>query len=820
MLISPAHIGALAARPAVAAPTTPSIRIEPHDPPSFSSLPATWTPTVYVTGLARAKWAVFQVSTSGQYSSNMLWQEVDVAGGQFVPSASMQFERDRLVVKSLDDVHEDTSGPAVLNAPPPADTDGLTMARAFVSDLTVGLCIERGALIWAGQITTERLQNYRDLGATHVRFVGPWGSQHGVWPDIANGEGDWLFEAAERAMAVGLKIAIDGLDIMYPEDMQDGRVMPHLREYARRIRSRNWDLARCAIGAAQEYAAGSNIEHQAKMHEAIAVMREELPNHLLMAAGADWDSPWTLIDGTFVPPPDDRVIYQWHIYAENADNIRTTEDLQYWLSQWSAETNLVTLCGEYGTAPAGGGEAEVGSPAYWRWPGIIEAGWRGMGQQRPTYWVVTDGNWWRLNKGGGTETAELMDDVAAAISAGDQHIRAQSWFQPITGGGGGGNPAPPGRQVTRLQILHRGQSGAYYANSFGADGALRDTVAALTQLPVDLISRINQGDDNTIHSGTYAFWDNPYNDQARWLTPSDYASSPLGWAGNYPMNETLNAVSRYVSSDPEIPLYDLRLHWEYDIGVDEGAAKAAYREGAWEITRRLRAARAKSAGKHVAAYLYCPYQGGSWNALGDVNAAWVADLADPARNVVMGCGNMLDGQPNTQYDPNGDYSHWGDQSSPRIYPRVAFRIAKHAWDQGWCPSGVDLSDCPSMGPYIQSASRSGNSLNLTIAHDKGGSLAAGADGIDWTTFTCSDGAGNSHLEATGGAVTGGNTVRVDFPSQPPGGGRVWYAYFPAFRWRGLIRDNWHSARPAKYASVPNVGVVEFPLQRTLQGVSY
>lgn len=35
-----------------------------------------------------------------------------------------------------------------------------------------------------------------------------------------------------------------------------------------------------------------------------------------------------------------------------------------------------------------------------------------------------------------------------------------------------------------------------------------------------------------------------------------------------------------------------------------------------------------------------------------------------------------------------------------------------------------------------------------------------------------------------------------------------------------IRDDWHAIRPAKYGNVPHVGMVEFPLQRTLSGVPY
>ena len=77
---------------------------------------------------------------------------------------------------------------------------------------------------------------------------------------------------------------------------------------------------------------------------------------------------------------------------------------------------------------------------------------------------------------------------------------------------------------------------------------------------------------------------------------------------------------------------------------------------------------------------------------------------------------------------------------------------------------------------------------------------------------------DSHTEVTGGAIVSATAIRLDFPSQPQAGGRVRHCGFPCYRNRGLVRDDWHSIRPAKYATVPNVGVVEFPQQRTLAGI--
>ncbi len=686
-------------------------------------------------------------------------------------------------------------------------TDGPAMARAFVSDLKLGLNIERAGPIQNGWITAAQLREYKDLGITHMRFFPPVRPDWGGFPDPARGGIDYLLDAAERAMAVGLKVHVDLLDIMSPSGMADRRVMPYLRAAAQRVGRRNWEVSRYALGAVNEYAGGTNAEHRAKMHEATAVLRAELPDTLLVVAGGYWGHPDHLMDGTFVPPRDGRILVQWHCYDPNAADVRAGQHWQDRLSAWAAANDLVTYCGEWGVGPPDNSTGAASNQA--EFPKHIDAAARGMGQQRPTFWTVTTGGWWRFNQ---DNSGALRPDVAAAIAAGSRHIDRQPWFRA----------AAPGRQVRRIQVLHRGQSNAAFAAQYGADAALRDTLAALTALPVDLVSRVNSADDSTLHSGSYSYWDSPYNGDPRWLAPrgDNYASAPAGWRNQEAMTQTLNAVSRHVSADPEIPLIDLRLHWEYDLAMEDEAARAAYRAGTWEITRRIRAARPKAAGKHVAAYAYCPYEGGHWHALGHINAAWAADLDDAARSVVMACGNMMDAEKNTQYAREGDPSHWGGQSAPRIYPRIAFRLAKLCWDNGWLPADVDLSDCPSMGPRIRSASRSGNSVHLVVAHDKGSSLVAGQDGIDWSAFAASNGDGSNHLGATGGAITGADTVRVDFPARPAAGGRVWYAAWPNFRRKRLIRDNWHAARPAKYAAVPNVGVVEFPLQRTLAGVPY
>ncbi len=323
---------------------------------------------------------------------------------------------------------EAASGPAALAAAPRADRRA--MARAFVSDLTMGVNIERAQAIKNGWITAAQLREYKGQGITHARFFPPVRPDWGGFPDPARGELDYLLDAAERAMGAGLKVHVDLLDVMSASGMADRRVMPYLRAAARRIEGRNWDVSRYALGAANEYAAGTNAEHRAKMHEATAALRAELPNSLLVAASGYWGHPGHLMDGTFVPPRDGRILVQWHCYEPDAADVRSSRQWQNRISAWAAANRLVTYCGEWGIGPPDNSTGAANAQS--EFPKHIDAAARGMGQQRPTFWTVTGGGWWRLNQ---DNSGALRPDVAAAFAAGSRHIAQQPWFRPAARGG-------------------------------------------------------------------------------------------------------------------------------------------------------------------------------------------------------------------------------------------------------------------------------------------------------------------------------------------------------------------------------------------------
>lgn len=825
--------------------------------PVYSALPGSWSPTITVRGFLTVEWAVFQVSESGAYTSDMTPLAVSAPAGtaangtwSFTPSATIKGARDRVIVKTTFSwpapagTLEWQSEGAVVNLPPPAagtgaaPGTGLAHARDFMSDLTVGVNIERAATVLTGWITTGRLQSYKDAGCTHVRFFVPATPNDGLdfgispkIPQVDNGDLDWFFDAVGRAIGVGLKVQFDLLDVVFEgsqadkNEMWDDRIMPYLTRCGKRIAARNWDVRKYAVGAANEYGGGNNGLHKTRMHQAVATLRAELPNSLLVCAAALWNDPGSILGdvsswagpmGTFEPPADTRLLVQWHKYDDNAHN---ADGANYWqgrLNTWAADNNRVTFCGEWGRGPADGGGGVVGDQGYLQWANVIGFS-VGMWQQAPTYWTVTSSGWWRMNK---DNTGELRDEVVTALKAADAAIRAKPEWQSRktawTAGAApaGGNAAPAGSAVVpRIQVLHRGQSNAYFGDSSGAAEMLRATFQNLAGVPVDMVSRRETADDSTLHSGTHTYWDSPYNNEGRWLAPpsNNYASDPATWTAQDPMVGTLNAVSRNVSTDSAVPLYDFPVHNEYDGRMDDGAARAAYPNGYWEPARRIRAARTKAAGKHVHLRGYCPYTSDVKDATLDViRRAWLADFGDASRNVLKACGNMHDAVDRADFP-----GHWTDATCQRLYPRVAFMAAVHAYKRGWLPSTVDLSDCPSEGPWITGASVSGNSVTLTVAHDKGTALVGGADGVDWAAFTCSAADNyDAHMDANNGQIMSATSIRVDFPSPPPANGFVWHAAKQWYRNRGIIRDNWHAIRPAKYAAVPNVAQVEFPLQRT------
>ena len=94
------------------------------------------------------------------------------------------------------------------------------------------------------------------------------------------------------------------------------------------------------------------------------------------------------------------------------------------MDEWCAKKGAVSYGGEVGQGPADGSGG--GATTYANFPQQILNAARGAGKQRPCYWTVTKGVWWRLNE---PNSARLRPEVAKAIAEASAHIAAQDWYK-------------------------------------------------------------------------------------------------------------------------------------------------------------------------------------------------------------------------------------------------------------------------------------------------------------------------------------------------------------------------------------------------------
>lgn len=794
-----------------------SIALVPHDPGDLGAAPKNWSTVANVTGLAQVMWAVFDAN----FASDMTWQTVNVVDGKAAITCTFKKAGDRLIVKSLDATIEDVSGQVsfstVVNPTPVTDAEFIA---SFFNPLTIGPNIEREAGAGRSRAYFAKLKTDSDSNWTRL-FIATKKS----WGFASDATINAYLDSVANAVAEGFSVEIDCMDVCEPADVYSDpstgntpapETVSYVSRFAGLVAARNFDKRKVAVGSAQEWAYKTNAFYQKARLAFTAALRAKLPGFILVENGANWNDPSTLVDGTFVPNTDKLVVYQWHEYNMNAEQLSAAIATGNKVKTWADSKGVLAFCGEWGKGPASGPADGIQTTLI---PQVIDAIARGAGHQRPLIWTITNGSWWKMNN---TGNLDLKPANATALKSAVAYIKTQSYYkagtitQPT-------NPTPG--LVSKIQVRHRGQSNAYYADQYGAPSRMQEMMADLTTLTIDMISRREQSTgDNTLHSGTYTYWDSPYNSEGRWLTVpgNDYTSDPATWTNAGPMTQTIAATNNFVSADKTIPLYDLIVHWEYDMAMEDSASKAAYTKGRDEVAKRLLAAKPKDTGKYIQMIGYCPYEGGALNALTNINTAWAVMTADPSRYTIMAAGNMMDGQKNTQYNPAGDNSHWGNLSGPRIYLRCACVAAKDAWSRGWLPSAVNLSDLPTYGPRMASAVRAtSSSLTVTVTHDKGTALVAGDQGLDWTSFSYTSNNG-SHVRPTSGAILSANTFQLNFAAAIPSTGteKLFNCFHPNFRYRNILRDNWHAIRPSKYDNIRNIANLEFPMQRDTAGISF
>lgn len=170
-----------------------------------------------------------------------------------------------------DDVPDTSNNnPPVMQPPvvvPP--TPAVSAAKTFVSDLKLGINVERGRAWYLSDFGsgTVGYSYYKVLGITHVRLFYPFrpslnmGGSAGV--DIAPTKAEFvrLLNSAKNANNAGLKVMLDLLDVMEAHDFSGSRqalVDNYVRMAAQAIKEYNFDPKMFAVGAVNEWAGGGS----------------------------------------------------------------------------------------------------------------------------------------------------------------------------------------------------------------------------------------------------------------------------------------------------------------------------------------------------------------------------------------------------------------------------------------------------------------------------------------------------------------------------------------------------------------------------------
>lgn len=316
--------------------------------------------------------------------------------------------------------------PAPAPVPPAPSGSALERVRRVIAPWRYGINVERGQALWNGWITDDTLRHYAAQGVTHVRYFAPSGGRYALMNP--NDLGLWI-DACRRTVAAGMAAHLDFLDVVGLEHLNDA-ALNYVRACARKVREAGLDPARVVVGAVNEYAGGDskagaacNTAFNGWRTKADDAIHAELPDFVVATASGWWGHPDTLMAGGFALRPDKPQLIQWHCYEPDANNPNNPVWWQGRLDKWAKANGAVTYGGEFGIGPPdnSNGAAE----RYADFPKHILNAARGMGQQRPAHWTVTDGSWWRVNEPG---SGRLRPEIAAAIKEASAHIARQDWY--------------------------------------------------------------------------------------------------------------------------------------------------------------------------------------------------------------------------------------------------------------------------------------------------------------------------------------------------------------------------------------------------------
>lgn len=385
-------------------------------------------------------------------------------------------------------------------------------------------------------------------------------------------------------------------------------------------------------------------------------------------------------------------------------------------------------------------------------------------------------------------------------------------------------PGAGGGQVGNIKVILQGQSNAVFW--FDADGTYTTSVQFSTMVKQlcglsdsQFTLEASRSDFTpaaaTLFSGTYTYAMTGH--PPEWLYP---VGGTLADPSTWPNDDAMNSLKQFCTNNQgnlaaNRPWILMRMHDEYDSTLSMQLERDTYEAANREFIKRWRSYMGGRPNNLLPVFqVFVPYgMNTRLDTAKAIRKAWRQEAADSAHAFYHGVGAVLDAQH------RGDNSHWTQDSATRVARRMAIRIARWLYDNGY--SANDLSWLPDFGPRIIQALRvvgDNTKLDLVIAHNKANDIQIKGTGNP-AAFIVVD--GSTAVVVNSISRVAADKIRLSLASAlaPSGVVTVDYGLMPDYApLENQITDNWSSiTKPALAASVTNLNQ-DMPLARMRQEI--
>lgn len=299
----------------------------------------------------------------------------------------------------------------VTEPPPPDPSAEAAPARAWVAPLTIGVNVERFRASTLSYGTAPLRTNtaywayLKSLGFSHVRFSLPWRTQtdmsglgwvNGVEP--ADADLDPLLDASETAIRAGLKVIYTCTDTVGADFLFYGAAIESvLARTAVRISQRGQTRLPPTMFAVSPFFAldfATNLECNGYRLAAHRILRERLPDYVLVTGAAKSSAPSLLLASDWQMTPDAKVICE----IQEMVGTPTATFLQ------GQAINFAAFSAAHSGVPVMATSVAAGTQSYGTdWATHMDLYSTYLPQVRQTHWSITNGSWYNL----ATSTTDL-----------------------------------------------------------------------------------------------------------------------------------------------------------------------------------------------------------------------------------------------------------------------------------------------------------------------------------------------------------------------------------------------------------------------------